>query len=108
MKLRRELKNGAGQAISQNAASARSASKPAKKSVSKDPAKDKSPTNGGYLNGFGGDSTKNLLHLSLEQVEKFNTNYIKDLTSEYYLLEQEFEESKNKSQLQINRLRTIG
>lgn len=84
----------------------RSASKPPKKSESKDTFKDRSGMNGSHNNWAALDSTKSLLHLSLEQVEKFNTNFLKDLTSEYYLLEQEFEEHKHKSQLQIYRLRS--
>lgn len=61
--------------------------------------------NGSHSNGPVSESVKTLLHLSLEQVEKFNTNFLKDLTSEYYLLEQEFEDHKNKSNLQTHRLR---
>lgn len=55
----------------------------------------------GESSAWQGEQPANILTRSLEQIEKLNTNYIKDLTGEYYILEQEFEEHKATSDRQL-------
>jgi len=88
-RLRKEMKSSA---------SARSGTKSVKKSVSKDPKGSVSP---GGLEGV-----KNLLQISVEQMEKFSGQYVKDLTNEYLILELEYEEFRRASQSEMRRLET--
>lgn len=96
--LRKELKARSQGQPSTYMNGGKPSSKSSKKSVSKDKPQ-------GEKNG---ETTMSLLQLSLEEIEKFNTNYIKDLTSEYYILEQEFDEYRYTQEIRSSQIGRPG
>lgn len=76
-----------------------------KKSVSKEASKPVGPAPSSQ--GSSLETVKMLLSASQEALEGINTQFIKDLTSEYYILELEFEEYKSSKESQIKRLGSL-
>ena len=95
-KMKKDIKN------STTSNNNKQSTKSANKSVSKDSSLNKQSNNTTIL-----ESIRTTLSNNLEDLEKFNTNYIKDITNEYFHLELELEEYKIAKENQIKMMGMI-